>query len=606
MGLFSQAARTYDLIMDEIGQENSKAEGLAPLFHKAIKIDIIAQINLEGELKNIDDDVKDESGFIPLTEASSQGRSGTKAPPHALIDKVKYLLTDEYLKNLKDWLESTFCNATVKSILNAIYCYMEKGSLKEDLLRYKVASSDKVVGWRIELWGENIETWKSKQLQDSYIAYMMNKQKQSEFMFCMISGKTEVCKPKVRELRSIGKLVSSNDTDNFSYLGRFCEAKEALSLGYVTTQKAINVLEWLLTDPNQCISLGSAKKKSNDNEKRDIPFRVLCWNPSGKEVPRPEDPFDLENGSANRMFPTYNKTVKQYLEGYSRELSIDKRNVVVAILNPTSQGRGSIKYYNEIDINDFISSMESWDKDCCWITRTKKIETPSLYNIVTNAFCGESQLKEKGSNNKDKGNKALWYFYSILIERRINNGRIPIEIVNNLVKRCEKLHVYIGTEADKEKNTVEKLLFITCAVLRKYYKDIEKKEEKMSLNKESDDRSYQWGRLLAVYERIELVALSSKEDKAELKEDEQKKITNAIRMQSVFIHRPLYVAGILDSKLKTAYYPMFKGKRVSSLEYYKKIIGQIFEKLSEIPDGETDKPLKPTYLFGYNLQRNDL
>lgn len=582
MGLFSQAARTYDLIMNEIGQKNSNAEGLAPLFHKAVKIDIIVQINLDGELKNIDADVKDESGFIPLTEASSQGRSGIKAPPHALIDKVKYLLGEEYLKNLKDWSESNFCNVTVKSILKAIYRYVEKDCLKEDLHRYKIDKLDKIVGWRVELREENIETWRSRELQDSFIAYMLHKQEQSEVMFCMITGKSESYKPKVRELCTIGKLVSSFDTDNFSYLGRFCEAKEALSLGYITTQKAINVLEWLLTDNNYCISIG-----------RDC--RILCWRPNGLKVQKPDSVFTFDEEEPDFYFPKYKENLEAYIRAKVNEISFEKRGVVTVILNATSKGRGSIKFYSERNLDDFLKAMAAWDLDCCWI-RKEGIKSPKLENLSRYSF--GIFKNDKGFDADDK-NKVLWNFYAMLIERRINNGRIPVEIINNLVLRCGKLHVYIGTKADKDYNIVQNLLFITCAALRKYYIDKDEKEFDMSLNKDSTDRSYQWGRLLAVFEKIELDALAGG------KIDDNKKVTNATRMQSMFIRRPAYTASILSEKMRTAYYSRFSGDKANRLVWYEKLIGEIMEKLSDVPEGETDKPLKPTYLFGYYLQKND-
>ena len=118
----------------------------------------------------------------------------------------------------------------------------------------------------------------------------------------------------------------------------------------------------------------------------------------------------------------------------------------------------------------------------------------------------------------------------------------------------------------------------------------------MSLEKDKKDRSYQFGRLLAVFEKIESDALSDKKD-------ENKKIreTSAMRLQSAFVQRPADTSKIIMNNLKNAYYPKLDaGIRV----YYEKIIGEIFEIISEF-SADFNKPLTPEYLLGYYLQKNE-
>ena len=118
----------------------------------------------------------------------------------------------------------------------------------------------------------------------------------------------------------------------------------------------------------------------------------------------------------------------------------------------------------------------------------------------------------------------------------------------------------------------------------------------MSLEKDKKDRSYQFGRLLAVFEKIESDALSDKKD-------ENKKIreTSAMRLQSAFVQRPADTSKIIMNNLKNAYYPKLDaGIRV----YYEKIIGEIFEIISEF-SADFNKPLTPEYLLGYYLQQNE-
>lgn len=61
----------------------------------------------------------------------------------------------------------------------------------------------------------------------------------------------------------------------------------------------------------------------------------------------------------------------------------------------------------------------------------------------------------------------------------------------------------------------------------------------MALDTSSTDRSYLFGRLLAVAEQVERATYDR----------EEKRESNAIRMQAVFAQRPLYAWRIIEEKL---------------------------------------------------------
>ena len=114
----------------------------------------------------------------------------------------------------------------------------------------------------------------------------------------------------------------------------------------------------------------------------------------------------------------------------------------------------------------------------------------------------------------------------------------------------------------------------------------------MALEPEKKDRSYQFGRLLAVMEKVERDTYDTNESRE----------PNAIRMQSVFCQRPMYAANSIEKQLEKAYYPRLKpGSRI----WYKNLIGQIMEIISQFP-GEENTPLGDSYLMGYYLQRSAL
>ena len=115
----------------------------------------------------------------------------------------------------------------------------------------------------------------------------------------------------------------------------------------------------------------------------------------------------------------------------------------------------------------------------------------------------------------------------------------------------------------------------------------------MNLEPTKADRSYQFGRLLAVLEKVERDTYGSDEERE----------PNAIRQQSVFCQRPLYAANNMERQLERAYFPRLKP---SGRAYYKRLIGQIMEQISVFPQEQWNLPLTETYLMGYYLQRNAL
>ena len=107
------------------------------------------------------------------------------------------------------------------------------------------------------------------------------------------------------------------------------------------------------------------------------------------------------------------------------------------------------------------------------------------------------------------------------------------------------------------------------------------------------DRSFQYGRLLAVMERLE-------EDYYKKTQQESRQ-TKAIKYMSEFRKRPFTVFGRVDRHLQQAYL-----NRVDpwAANRYRRLKGEIVAILSEFPEAELNRPLSDLYLMGYELQRN--
>ena len=114
----------------------------------------------------------------------------------------------------------------------------------------------------------------------------------------------------------------------------------------------------------------------------------------------------------------------------------------------------------------------------------------------------------------------------------------------------------------------------------------------MKLDLENQDRSYLYGRLLAVCEKVERITY----DRGESRE------TNAIRLQSAFVNHPMQTWKILEGLLN----PYFQKLRPGSREYYRELISSIVASFRDEDDMALNQELKETYLLGYYLQRAEL
>lgn len=115
----------------------------------------------------------------------------------------------------------------------------------------------------------------------------------------------------------------------------------------------------------------------------------------------------------------------------------------------------------------------------------------------------------------------------------------------------------------------------------------------MALDRNSKDRSYQYGRLLAVMEQVERTTYNRDETRE----------PNAIQLQYVFCRNPLKTAATLQKQLDAAYFPRIK--KVEYRKYLRNLMEEIFVAIDSIGESAA-APLKESYLIGYYLQRNEL
>ena len=114
----------------------------------------------------------------------------------------------------------------------------------------------------------------------------------------------------------------------------------------------------------------------------------------------------------------------------------------------------------------------------------------------------------------------------------------------------------------------------------------------MAWELEKRDRSFQYGRLLAVMDRAEQDYYHKTQESRQ---------TNAIKFMSEFRQRPFYVYERVNRHLHQAYLNRIEPWQANR---YECLTGEIIGIIREFPEEELNKPLSDLYLMGYELQRN--
>lgn len=584
MGLMAQAYNTYCAMEKQyVGVYGEAKEPLVPVSHQIAKADLEITLDSEGNLLDARQvDPKEAITIIPVTEQSA-GRTGDTCCAHPLCDQLRFFSPryparyEAYLTQLHRWEGSPYSHPK----LSAIAGYVEKGSILEDMSRLGLISLDEkgmptkeklLVRWRVEAGTEgNVAAcWQDRTLFQAFIDYYAAGQK-SDPVYCMVSGKNALPAnqhpKKIINICANAKLISANDTSGFTYRGRFQTDAQAMTMSYEASQKIHSALHWL--SANQGVAIGGRT--------------FLCWNPQGIEIPKPQATFLRGNTTNQVKYSDYRKALSETLRGWKETIPADA-GAVIAAFDAATSGRLALTYYCELPASDFLERLHNWDALCCWNRDPFGIQAPSLYQIANCAF---GTVRTSGNQTKlESDDRILRQQVQRLLSCRVDKGKMPADIARAAAAKASNLQIM-------DTQLRETVLSTACAVLRKYYYDWDREEWNMSLEPEKKDISYQYGRLLAVFEKIERDTYDK---------DEQRE-PNAIRMQSVFAKRPRYASRILWEQLKKAYYPRLKPwNRVK----YDRLIGEIIEQISNLPQAEHEEALKDTYLFGYYLQKKAL
>ncbi len=611
------------------GKEEEEKIILLPIAHSTQNAQIEVAINLRGEFKEARKVEKSEAvTVIPVTEDSGSRSNGIA--PHPLHDKLCYVAGDyvqycdkkkaeeyyeSYITQLEQWQKYSS-----NKVVNAIYLYLRKGCLIEDLIEDEVLEVDENNKLRtdikidtssqtdafvrfcirdVDYHGSN-ELWLDLTLQEDYQNYYLTQVGELDLDY--MTGEYVTCAEKqpskIRYSGDMAKLISANDSNGFTYRGRFANRNEALSVGYESSQKAHNALKWLI-ERQGYRKYGSC---------------IVVWNPQGHQVvpwdknivsDEDERDDDLEDTKEEKVIPTsftqlelaenYARKVRSTLNGYSEDIVKGVEQVVILSLEAATPGRLSVVYYNKMQGSQYLDNLIRWYTECSWrltYLKNKKREpkTPIAEDIIRAGYGVEREIKGKvvlDIDEKLMNDKLKRLFPSI-----VSGKDIPEDMYQAVIHNASRPLAY-------ESYNRRKIQEIACALIYKKSKERERrvqrkeKEVSMGLLRGETDRSYLYGRLMALYHKLESDTFT---------EDEKgKRITNTERLMAMMVRNPAKTIVTLEEKIRP-YWKKLKPKMRVCYEKEKQQIYELFDK----DDFKDTHKLSEMYLLGYNTELADL
>lgn len=556
--------------------------------------------------------------FIPITESSGGRTSGES--PHPLCDSLQYCASDypkfggvrssyfeSYIKQLKEWAESSFSHPKVK----AVYNYVKEGqvvadlikndllSVENDVLKIDLKGSEGTIShpimklltfddkgikdqakvfirWSVESPGELCShTWEDSSLFDSWREYIDSLE--STTGFCYVTGKiialTQKHPAKLRNGKDGAKLISSNDTSGYTFLGRFTKAEQTAGVSSEVTQKAHSALRWLIGRKQAF--------RSGDQV-------FVTWAVRGTEIPDPysnsydflgeqEEIYSEKNNGIGDVGQSFAIRLNKKIAGYKANIS-DTENIIVMGLDSATPGRMAIPFYREVTGSEFLKRIEQWHSDFAWAQNFGKdshfFGSPSPKDIAWAAY---------GKKSEGKGGIKL---LNATVERLIPCIIDGLQFPNDLVISCVRR---VSNRVGMEKWEWEKCLGITCSLYRGTNKE---RRYNMELEEGRKTRDYLYGELLAVAEKIESTALSFARENRD---------TTAARMMQRFSERPFSTWKLIENSL-VPYMARINSRMPGLLSGYKELLDEIHASFSR-NDYTEDKSLSGEYLLGYHCRR---
>lgn len=619
----------YEINSDKIGvieYRRDMSYVLLPPFHTTVTAQITVTIDQDGNFMNAEPvDSNDKLTIIPITEKSGSRTAGKE--PHPLCDNLRYLAGDYtkyyeddgichelYISQLKEWVESEYCHEKVR----AIYLYLKKNTLISNLIEKKIIKlneqnriDDKeniqgivqtkaFVRFIIRLPNTDFfeappdECWKDKTLQDCYINYVRSQEK--EIGLCYLTGSTEAISylhsKKIRNEGDGAKLISANDSQNFTYRGRFATKEDAFAVGNETSQKIHNALKWIIR--KQGTFFDTLAVVTWESHRLSMPRWNVDTDTIASEYNEDDDWDDEESGEESGCDGSAITAEKFYsaLRGYGKKVDNTSEMILLGF-DATTPGRLSMVEEMTLDSARYLENIKKWHESCSWIHEKWKEKDKKRIRFL--GMVGVKDIADIlfGIENKgslmivDANGKKL---YAEVAKRLIpciwNGNKIPCDYVDRAVLKASMPLTY------KDWKNWERVLTLACSLVKKDKSERYEEEWNVALDKKQKDRNYLYGRLLAVADRIEYRTYDDG-DKA--------RVTNAKRYMCTFSQRPYETWKVIEESIQ----PYVNKLGIAERRFYENLLNDIYD-LFEVESFSDNKKLDGLYLLGFHSQAYDL
>ena len=597
--------------------------------------------------------LKSQVTTIPATNDSATRTSSPVA--HPLADKLQYVAKDFFIKSknkkdvfdlfektLTDWCQSTFSHPKAQAVLR----YTQKGTLTQDLINAGIILADETgnilyvknasdypdsilallvknggefdqgsafVAWEVinaDIAQGNITTWKDDSLFTAWQNYYASFD--SKEGFCHVTGEHKALASKhpnrVLKSASNAKLISANDMSGFTFLGRFTDddksiAKQgyqAVNISAEVTEKAHAALAWLLTSQGHEDSGQAVVAWAIDGSKIPQPYKPIVpqaviedtWSDfDSEEFADIDDSDEIEEQSSKLhhhkdIGSQFAHSLKKTMQGYRQKLT-DNDQISVISLDSATPGRMAVTYYYEAMPDEYLNAMEDWYDNFAWYAfyfdketnqKHMTIQAPTPYQIAVSAY----GLRLSDTVKKQVVSQVL----PVIVEG--HHRQIPRTLMDLCVKRaCNPLGL--------ENWEWEQNLSVACSLYRGYYnrlKNDKKRSYTVALQENYTSRDYLYGRLLAIAEDIESLALYVAGEN---------RVTTAQRYMQQFANRPFSTWRNIELSLDP-YMKRLKNNRPDYLFNKQNLLNDVMSKF-DINDFNNDGQLSGEFLLGYHCQK---
>lgn len=591
MNVYQEIVRLYEKNRDIVGVYTDVNTVLAPVYHLTQNAHLTVVIDGNGDFLRAEKTGNDVCTVVPVTRASVARTSNND--PRALCDYLWYVAGDymqyadnkshslfvNYVKQLEQWAESEHSHPKVKAILT----YVKKESMVRDILSCDVlalkkdgklaqSSAKSMVRFRVEDGSSEPDCWKDRSLQEVWIAY--RRSKSSNMILSAVTGRMQeeakIHQTQIRFGADMTKVFTSTEEDTMVQIGEedsfiFC-----------------NTLRWLCQKNRVVIGKMTFLMWSCAGGQYPDFSQSSAWVTQGKEIQN--DP------SAREVFNSCMRNKQQEFDGQD--------SILFIAMESAMDNKGGLVFTRtgKWAMSEYLHGIWTWYERCGWLHPyyNKEEKRAGYYYGVP----GIRQMARilygtpKGTYFElDNGDYNYVALTKALTPCIMEGKPVPQHIIKTAVRRVTNMSCL------RKPFLFRQSLAVACSLIKQGMICRKGKEYNMELDIGNQDRSYLFGRLLAVADMAEKSTFDPVDDRF--------RETNALKSMHAYISRPAAewqkLRVRLEPYLRKIPRLIFSGKKIRRREYYENMIGLIMNQFSA---GDfNDVPLEPVFLIGYDAQK---